>query len=91
MNNTSSIELNNFWSWEVFYPLTEDRRTEIKSRYLALSPVMRSVAGQIAIQRHLEENNHPSMVRFIESLDYDSKDTTQLKYPCNPPEKSEQL
>ncbi|MCP1338178.1 hypothetical protein NJR55_01105 [Idiomarina sp. M1R2S28] len=81
MNNTSSIELNNFWSWEAFYPLTEDRRTEIKSQYLALSPVMRSVAGQIAVQRHLEENNHPSMARFIESLDYDSMDTTQLKCP----------
>jgi len=45
--------------------------TKTSNQYLKLSNPMRSVAGQITIQRHLYLFDFPSMKAFVDSLNYD--------------------
>lgn len=79
MNNISSIDDDYLRFLEAIFPLNESRRREITDEYLALSPTMRSIAGQVAIQSHLQEYEISSMARFIESLNYDPKSSIHLK------------
>jgi hypothetical protein len=81
MINISSISDENVWSWEDIYPLNDRRRREITDRYLALSPTMRSVAGQVAIQNYLNEHEYFSMAQFIESINYDPNNSIHRKWP----------
>jgi len=51
-----------------------NKLTKTSNLYLKLSNPMRSVAGQITIQRHLYLFGFPSMKAFVDSLNYDPSD-----------------
>lgn len=76
-----TIQLKTCPLLEELFPLTETVRAEITREYLLLSPTMRSVAGQVAIQTHLYDYEFPTVANFVQSMNYDLSDTTQQKYP----------